>query len=146
VSEELDLTGESEEQPAKEKEPKKPTRKRERGDATPRTGTSETDLRRRIEDGIGEIVEFIERRLGDAELAAIIREDAPKMAEILARRAMRHQRLARVLTRLFGKDSLLAIVRAFGPTLRALLDRLPRPRLRREEEEEEGARVEYGTP
>jgi hypothetical protein len=131
----LDLSGHDDDEPeldartADTPEPAKPKRSRSRSRKSasprpPRKQATEADLRKRIEEGLDEVIAFVGDRLEWDDVAATMRDDKKRMAEVLAARATKHARLGAALTRLFGKDSALSFARAFGPTLRALSSRL----------------------
>jgi len=110
---ELDLSG------AKMDETEKPGRGRGR----PSKQTVRTDVGKAIREGLVEIADWIRER--DPDLAGILERDAPRMANVLAGRAAKHQRVAKGVERVFGADGPIGVLRAFGPFLRALLERLP---------------------
>lgn len=88
---------------------------------------SETELKRRIDEGLEEVIGVVRDFFGSDHVASAIEEDKKRMAEVLAAHAMKRARVATWVVRLFGKDSAVAAARAFGPTLRlvggALRDR-----------------------
>jgi hypothetical protein len=125
---ELDLSGEDA-PPAKPAE--QPTRRARRssGDAPAPKDTAEArtkplpgeaELRRRIDEGIDELVSVVRDFLGSETVADSIEADKKRMAETLAAHAIKRATIARWVVRLFGKDSALAAARAFGPTARAV--------------------------
>jgi hypothetical protein len=140
VADELDLTGTDDHDAGTEGE--KPKRQATRKSSTSTThpkssGTkaTETDLKRRIEDGFDELATFARKNHWD-EVADAIKEDRTRMAEVLAYHAGKRERLAKLVLRVFGKGSLLAIARAFGPTLRTVGERFRNWRDRRADEAE----------
>ena len=82
----------------------------------PTTPGTEADLRKRIADGLDELVELIGEQ---TTIGAAVKADANRMAEVLAVHARKHALLGRLVVALFGKESAGAAVRAFGPTLRS---------------------------
>jgi len=122
MADELDLSGEDGPgEPGKAKDAGKRSSSPAARSASPKGKASEGDLKKRIADGLGEVVEMLG---GDSELGAAIAADANRMAEVLAAKAVKHETLARLLVRMVGKDSWLALARAFGPTSRVGLHRL----------------------
>lgn len=128
MSDDLDLSGDDDEPSDDEPKTKPDAPKSRRGRSrrktsttrTPRAGPSETELRKRIDDGLDEVVGVIAEWFGWPDVAEVMRADQQRMAEVLAARATRHKRVAAAVVLIFGKDSALAIARAFGPTLRAV--------------------------
>lgn len=96
-------------------EPKKP-----RG--RPSTNAVSGDLKKSISEGLAEFSEWLKGR--DPELAAKVKDGAPQMAEFLAHHAAKRARVAKVVKFVFAKGGPFAALRAFGPTLRAVSDRL----------------------
>lgn len=88
----------------------------------PSTSQVSGELKKAISDGLAEAAEWLAGR--DPELAAKVREGAPRMADFLAHHAARRQRLARALKVIFAKGGPFAALRAFGPTSRAIGDRI----------------------
>lgn len=80
------------------------------------------ELQRLIREQLDELAEWIGKR--DDELGGILREDAERIAKVLATRAGKHARFGRVLTVVFAPDGPLGILRAFGRTARVFTDRL----------------------
>jgi hypothetical protein len=121
---ELDLTGE--EPPADEAPAGKPAAGKAKSKSTSSGTTkgsggrtpSETDLKRRIDEGLDELVSVVRDFVGSDSVATAIEDDKKRMAEVLAAHAMKRAGVARWVVRLFGKDSALAGARAFGPTFR----------------------------
>jgi hypothetical protein len=138
MSDELDLTGADEHETEGEK-PKRPSRSKTTTTTskTSKSGSgtkaTEADLKRRIEDGLDELATFA-RKNHWSEVADAIKEDRTRMAEVLAYHAGKRERLAKLVLRVFGKGSLLAIARAFGPTLRTVGERFRNWRDRRADE------------
>lgn len=112
TDENLDLSGKTE---------PKAEAKRTRG--RPSKETVRTDVGKAVREGLVELADWIKER--DVELGEILERDAARMANVLAGRAAKHQRVAKWVERVFGQDGPLGVLRAFGPFLRALIDRLP---------------------
>jgi hypothetical protein len=95
---------------------------------------SETELRKLIEEGVNELAEWVADR-GLTGVADAMKADAKRMGNVLSVRSVRHEKVARVVLVVFGKDSIVAAARAFGPTIREFGAWL---RGRREERASEG--------
>lgn len=80
------------------------------------------ELQRLIREQLDELAEWIGKR--DDELGSILREDAERIAKVLATRAGKHARFGRALAVVFAPDGPLGILRAFGRTARVFTDRL----------------------
>lgn len=115
----IDLEGGGDEKPT-DKKPTPPAEKK--GPGRPSNDAKVRDLKSTIDEGLGELAEWIERK--DPELAKELREGAPRMAKVLSARAGKHVRVAKVLGVLFAPDGPLALLRAFGPTVRTFGDRI----------------------
>jgi hypothetical protein len=99
-----------------------------------RPTASEAELRRRIDEGLDELVSVVRDFLGSDNVAAAIEDDKKRMAEVLAAHAIKRARVATWVVRLFGKDSALAGARAFGPTMRTIASGLRARRVHRGEQ------------
>ena len=113
MSDEIDLEGNGKPavKPAEKKGPGRPT-----------SEAKVRDLKSTIDEGLGELAEWIERK--DPELAKELRDGAPRMAKVLSTRAGKHARVAKALGVAFAADGPLAMLRAFGPTARMFGDRI----------------------
>jgi hypothetical protein len=97
------------------------SRSSSRGPGRPSSEAKARDLKQTIEEGLGELAEW----LGDGEVGTALRDGAPRMAKVLSARAAKHARVGKVLGIVFAADGPLAILRAFGPLLRAVGDKIP---------------------
>jgi hypothetical protein len=93
-------------------------------------------LETRIREALEALADWLRDR-GDAELGGVLREDAPKMAAVLGRVAKLNPLAGKVVGVI---ADVLEPVRAFGPTLRVLWQRLlgRRERIQAEREALEG--------
>ena len=126
----IDLTGESGEEGTK------------RGRGRPSNAVKAGELERDIAGDLSELAEWIGKR--DPELARVLGDDAKKIARYLAKQAEKRVRVAGACRKLFGPDGWLAALRAFGPTVRALLEKLGRRRREQDENEEREGQVVEG--
>lgn len=130
------------ESPKEEKPPAKP---RSRGGGRPPRETVSTELKGSISGGLNELAEWLDGR--DEELAATLRDSAPKIAEFLSVHAAKRARVARVVKTVFAKGGPFAALRAFGPMTRAVADRVGARRVEAAEENAgEIVRIEDGEP
>lgn len=114
----LDLEGGGEEAAEAEKPKPKP---RARSGRPPRENVS-NELKGSISGGLNELAEWLDDRDGD--LAGTLRESAPRIAEFLAVHAARRAKVAKAVKYVFAKGGPFAALRAFGPLLRDLRERL----------------------
>lgn len=135
MADELDL-----EQPVGDEPPAEPRKPRGRSGRPPRSNVS-SELKQSISGGLAELAEWLESR--DEELAGTLRESAPRIAEFLAIHAARRARVAKGVRYVFAKGGPFAALRAFGPLVRDVRERM---RGRQEEPPEGGEEEPGGEP
>lgn len=132
--EDLDLERGDQPGDAPEPAPEKPARtgsRRQRG--RPSTANVSNELKSSISGGLKELAEWLEGR--DEELAETLHESAPRIAEFLAVHAAKRAGVAKAVRYVFAKGGPFAALRAFGPIVRAIGDRMGARRAETEPED-----------
>jgi len=128
----LDLEGGDDAAAGAAPEGEKPKRGSSRRSGRPPRENVSNELKGSISGGLNELAEWLDDR--DEELAGTLRESAPRIAEFLAVHAARRAKVARGVKYVFAKGGPFAALRAFGPLLRELRERV---KARSPEEEEQ---------
>lgn len=80
------------------------------------TDAKSAELIEAVREGMTEIAEALADRSPD--LSEILKRDAPQMGKVVAHHARKSQALRVAVLRLFGPGSIIAALRAFGPSVR----------------------------
>ena len=104
------------------------------GAGRPKASAKLAELESRLRGPLAQIADWLEQR--DEELGRVLREDAPKMASLLARVALNTKTPAPLVLAIRGIAAGLEPLDAFGRTLRLLVVRWREARARRREERE----------
>lgn len=122
MAEDLHLVGDDAPPPEPEKPEKPKSGRGSRSRGRPSTSNVSTELKGQITGPLNELAEWLEGR--DEELAGVLRESAPRIAEFLAVHAAKRPPVAKAVRAVFAKGGPFAALRAFGPLLRAMGERL----------------------